>query len=61
MEKWNNGMMGHREKTKKKSGINQCCVGFNALHPIFQYSNIPVFDSIFADTDDGHGHGVLKE
>ena len=53
--------MGHREKTKKKSGINQCCVGFNALHPIFQYSNISVFDSNLADTDHGHGHGVLKE
>jgi hypothetical protein len=51
MEKWNNGMIDHRKKSKKKNGINQCFLGFNALHPLSQYSNIPVFDSIFADTD----------
>jgi hypothetical protein len=45
MEEWNNGMMDHWEKTKKKNGINQCCVGFNALHPLFQYSIIPTFRS----------------
>jgi len=28
--------------------------------PIFYYSNIPVFDSNFADTNHGYGHGVLK-
>jgi hypothetical protein len=45
---WNNGMVEHLEKTKKRNGINQCCVGFNALHPLFQYSINPTFRSSIA-------------
>ncbi len=37
--------MEHWEKTKKKNGTNQCCIGFNALHILSQYSIIPTFQS----------------
>ena len=33
--------MEHWEKLRK-NGRNECSVGLNVLHPLFQYSNIPI-------------------